>query len=127
MLGHCCKGELKCRYYSDCDLDFDASGCGGHSARLASQQKLGLWPERRAGIDCRGPARPDAHGTPLIVIGRESEGRNNMKTLFAVVVLLLVAIVGVGFYRGLVSAFDGYREPEAQRHNYGGQRQNPRG
>ena len=72
----------------------------GHVAHLASQPKLGLWPERRAGIDCGHPARPAAHGTPVISQMPESEGEDNMRTLVFVVVLLLVGIVGVGFYRG---------------------------
>ena len=35
----------------------------GGAARLELQPKLGLRPERRAGIDCGNPARPAAHGT----------------------------------------------------------------
>jgi hypothetical protein len=35
----------------------------GTLPHLASQQKLGLWPERRTRIDCGCSARPAAHGT----------------------------------------------------------------
>jgi hypothetical protein len=59
------KENSNVRYYFDCDLGSDASGFGGHVARLESQQKLGLWPERRAGIDRGSPARIAADGTPM--------------------------------------------------------------
>ena len=49
-----------------------------------------------------------------------------MRTLMFVVVLLLVGIVGVGFYRGWFQLSTDTTNHEAQRHNYGGQRQNPR-
>ena len=39
VLGHCCEGELKCWYDSDCDLGSDASGCVG---------TLPAWPHSRS-------------------------------------------------------------------------------
>jgi len=38
----------------------------GTFPHLASQQKLGLLPERRASTGCTNPVDPAAHGTPLI-------------------------------------------------------------
>jgi hypothetical protein len=59
------KENYNARYYSGCDSDSDASG---HVAHVASQQKLGLWPERRTWIDCSNPVDPAAHGTPPFLI-----------------------------------------------------------
>ena len=111
-------------YYFDRDLGSDASGGGGHAAHLASQQKLGLWPERRAGIDCGNPARPAAHGTPLIITCRESEGKDNMRTLFGLFVLLLVGIAALGFYRGWFHFSTNSTDQKLQRHDYRGPRTN---
>jgi hypothetical protein len=84
------------------DGAFDSDACGfrGHVSLLASQPKLGVWTERRAGIDCRNPARPAVAETLLSVKRPEGEGKDNMRTLFAVVVALLVGIVVLGFARG---------------------------
>ena len=43
-----------------------------------------------------------------------------MRALFGVVVVLLVGIVALGFYRGWFQFSTDYRGPEAQRHDYGG-------
>ena len=51
----------------------------GAIAHLASQQKLGLLPERRAWIDCANPAHPAVHGTYLTSnLGDASHGGPRM-------------------------------------------------
>ena len=50
--------------------DIDASWC---NSNMAAQQKLGLWSERRAWIDCSNPAHPTALGISPLITNAETD------------------------------------------------------
>ena len=60
----------------------------------------GYGRERWAGIDRDHPASPTAHGTHLSIPCRKKWRETNMRTLMFLVVLLVIGIAGLGFYRG---------------------------
>ena len=59
------KGELKC--FGTILLVILILMLLGALPDVASQQKLGVWPERRAGVDCRDSAHPAAPGLSLLI------------------------------------------------------------
>ena len=88
---------------------------------MASQQKLGLWPERRTWIDRGNPAHPAVDERLLIadagdVEDKTKSGAGNlnlggyfscsiekglmMKALFGAILLLVICIICLGFYQG---------------------------
>ena len=50
-------------------------GAVGSVAHLVPQQKLGLFPERRAGTACHRPAHPVAHAVLLIMEIEKVKGK----------------------------------------------------